>query len=60
MVKAVFILTTFEPRGYSHIKETGMLFVSLRDVNLEFWSQFGCARHNAKILSREGLVKGCR
>ena len=48
-----------ESRGWggdSHMKQTGMLVVSLRGVNFEFWSRLGCSGQNANILSRQGLV----
>ena len=45
------------PRGRdSHIKQTGMLVVSLRGINFGFWSRLGCSRQSANILSRQGLV----
>ena len=47
---------TDESRGDSHMKGVGMLVVSLRGVNFGFWSQLGCSRHNAIIVSRQGLV----
>ena len=34
----------------------GMLVVSLRGVNFEFWSHLGCSGKNPIIFSREGLV----
>ena len=47
------------PRGRdSHIKQTGMLVVSLRGINFGFWSRLGCSRQSANILSRQGLVQG--
>ena len=42
--------------GDSHMKQTGMLVVSLRGVNFEFWSRLGCSGQNANILSRQALV----
>ena len=42
--------------GDSRIKGAGMLVVSLRGVNFEFWSHLGCSGQNAIIFSREGLV----
>ena len=42
--------------GYSHMKETGMLVVSLRGVNFGFWSRLGCSGQSANILSCQGLV----
>ena len=42
--------------GIQHIKEVGMLVVSLRGVNFGFWSHLGCSGQNAIIFSREGLV----
>ena len=44
--------------GNSHMKQTGMLVVSLRGVNFGFWSRLGCSGQSANILSRQGLVKG--
>ena len=40
----------------SHMKQTGMLVVLLRGVNLGFWSRLGCSGQRANILSRQGLV----
>ena len=42
--------------GDSHMKQTGMLVVSLRGVNFRFWSRLGCSGQSANILSRQGLV----
>ena len=42
--------------GHSHMKQTGMLVVSLRGVNFGFWSRLGCSGQSANILSRQGLV----
>ena len=42
--------------GDSHMKQTGMLVVSLRGVNFGFWSCLGCSGQSANILSRQGLV----
>ena len=51
------LLTVYFPcGGDSHMKQTGMLVVSLRDVNFGFWSRLGCSRQSANILSRQGLV----
>ena len=36
------------------MKQTGMLVVSLRGVNFEFWSRLGCSGQSANILSRQG------
>ena len=44
--------------GDSHMKQTGMLVVSLRGVNFGFWSRLGCSGQSANILSRQGLVQG--
>ena len=44
--------------GDSHMKQTGMLVVSLRGVNFGFWSRLGCSGQSANILSRQGLVLG--
>ena len=40
----------------SHMKQTGMLVVSLRGVNFGFWSRLGCSGQSTNILSRQGLV----
>ena len=42
--------------GDSHMKQTGMLVVSLRGENFGFWSRLGCSGQSANILSRQGLV----
>ena len=42
--------------GTPHMKGVGMLVVSLRGVNFEFWSHLRCSGQNAIIFSREGLV----
>ena len=42
--------------GDSHMKQTGMLVVSLRGVNFGFWSRLGCFGQNINVLSREDLV----
>ena len=42
--------------GTPNMKGVGMLVVSLRGVNIGFWSHLGCSRQNAIIFSREGLV----
>ena len=39
--------------GNSHMKEAGMLVVSLRGVNSIIWSRFGCSGQNT--ISRKGL-----
>ena len=44
--------------GDSHMKQTGMLVVSLRGVNFGLWSRLGCSGQSANILSRQGLVQG--
>ena len=44
--------------GDSHMKQTGVLVVSLRVVNFGFWSRLGCSRQSANILSCQGLVEG--
>ena len=36
----------------SHMKQTGMLVVSLRGVNFGFWSRLGCSGRIANILCR--------
>ena len=40
------------------MKGVGMLVVSLKGINLRFWSHLGCSGQNAIIFSREGLVQG--
>ena len=40
----------------SQMKWTGMLVVSLRDVNFGFWSRLRCSGQNDIIFSRQGLV----
>ena len=42
--------------GAPHMKVVGMLVVSLRGVDFEFWSHLGCSGQNAILISREGLV----
>ena len=42
--------------GDSHMKQTGMLVVSLRGVNFGFWSRLGCSGKTANILSCQGLI----
>ena len=54
-------LSLFSSRGGgggvdSHMKQTGMLVVSLRGVNFGFWSRLGCSGQSANILSRQGLI----
>ena len=44
------------PGGDSHMKQTGMLVVSLRGVNFGFWSRLGCSGQSANILRHQGLV----
>ena len=44
--------------GDSHMKQTGMLVVSLRGVNFGFWSRLGCSGQSGNILCRQGLVQG--
>ena len=39
-----------EGEGASHMKQTGMLVVSLRGVNFGFWSRLGCSGQSANIL----------
>ena len=41
--------------GDSHMKQTGMLVVSLRVVNFGFWSRLGCSGQSANILCRQGF-----
>ena len=44
--------------GDSYMKQTEMLFVSLRGIKFGFWSRLGCSGQSANILSRQGLVYG--
>ena len=41
------------PGGGSHMKQTGILVVSLRGVNFRFWSRLGCSGHDINILTRQ-------
>ena len=43
------------PGGTLYMKGVGMLVVSLRGVNFEFWSRLGCSGQNTIICSRKGL-----
>ena len=54
LVTATLVLT-FYPGGDSHIKGAGIFVVSLRGVNLRFWSRLGCSGQNTIIFSRKGL-----
>ena len=42
--------------GDSHMKQTGMLVVSLRGINFGFWSRLGYSGQSANILCHQGLV----
>ena len=42
--------------GESHMKQTGMLVVSLRGVNFGFWSRLECSGQSTNILCHQGLV----
>ena len=42
--------------GDSHMKGAGILVVSLRGVNFEFWCHLGCSGQNSIIFSRQGLL----
>ena len=46
----------FPGGGDSHMKQTGMLVVSLRGVNFGFWSRLGCSGQSANILNRQARV----
>ena len=48
----------FPGAGNSHMKQTGMLVVSLRSGNFGFWSRLGCSRQSANILCHQGLFLG--
>ena len=46
-----------QPGGWTpHMKGVGLLVVSLRGVNIGFWSHIGCSGQTAITFSREGLV----
>ena len=45
--------------GDSYMKRAGMLVVSLRGVNLGFWSRLGCPGQKAIIFSPKGLFQCC-
>ena len=51
-----WVVCFFPGGGTPHMKGVGMLVVSLRGVNLGFWSHLGCSGQNAIIFSRESLV----
>ena len=38
------------------MKVTGMLVVSLRDVNCRFWSHLGCSGKKVNIFTHTGIV----
>ena len=42
------------PAGELPYEKGGMLVVSIRGVNLGFWSHLGCSVQNAIIFSRKG------
>ena len=42
--------------GGSHMKGAGMLVISLRGVNVGFWSHLGFSGKNVIIFSRKGLI----
>ena len=44
--------------GGLHMKQTGILVVSLRGVNFGSWSLLWCSGQSANILCRQGLVLG--
>ena len=44
--------------GESHMKEAGMLVVSLRGVNFGFWSHLGCSGQNAFFLAVKVSFRG--
>ena len=49
--------TAFWGEGQTpHMKVVGMLVISLRGVNIGFWSHLGCSGQNAIIFSPGGLV----
>ena len=56
--KRTSIIIILSRGGDSHMKQTGMLVVSLRGVNFGFWSRLGCSGQSAHILRRQGLVQG--
>ena len=58
LLDAVYHTNAFRhtPGGDSHMKQTGMLVVSLRGVNFGFWSRLGCSGQSANILCHQVLV----
>ena len=42
--------------GELKYKMTGMLVVSLRDVNCRFWSQLGCLGQKVTIFAHSGIA----
>ena len=56
LAEEVSIEPSEELRGDSHMKQAGMLVVSLRGVNFGFWSCLGCSGQSANILCGQGLV----
>ena len=50
------LLLVGDPGGDSHMKQTGMLVVSLRGVNFGFWSRLGCSGQSTNILCHQGLI----
>ena len=42
-----------------HMKEAGMLVLSLMIVNFRFWSRLGCSGQNTIIFSCKGLIWDC-
>ena len=56
LLEMLCLLEVLSRGGDSHLKQTGMLVVSLRGVNFGFWSRLGCSGQSANILSLQGLV----
>ena len=46
----------YEKGGGGLVYERGMLVVSLKGVNIRYWTYLGCSRLNAMIFSHVGLV----
>ena len=42
--------------GNSHVKETGMLVVSLKGVNCRLWSHVGCLEWKVTIFDHSGIA----
>ena len=50
-IRLACLASVEEAQANSHMKRAGMLVVSIRGVNLRFWSRLGCSGQNATIFS---------